>query len=172
MKAFIISMPTICMMEPCIEWCLTSWWVCLNENRWWRRWIEIRSNGWNHSTHLTNTDTSSSVISKHPHNSMTSSMTFHSSLNRRQACTQRNQEEYWEEWHHGQSERNEYTKTHMWSCASPKVSCSLFTPSPWHSTGISCHLHSSHHSIQTGSIHIWICEHVEWETSKVQDHCG
>ena len=77
-RASIILMQTTCMEESFIEWCPMSWWVCLRENRWWRRSIEIRSNGFNHSTHLTNMDTSSSVISKHPHNSMTSSMTFHS----------------------------------------------------------------------------------------------
>ena len=77
-----------CMVESCIEWCLTSWWVCLSGNMWWRRSIEIRSNGWNHSTHLTSMDTSSSVISKHPHNFRTSSITFHSFQYRRQACIQ------------------------------------------------------------------------------------
>ena len=60
----------------------------------------------------------------------------------------------------------------MLSCTSSKVSCLLFTPVIGHSTGISCHSHSSHHSIQAGTIHIRICEHVEWETSQVQDHCG
>ena len=159
-------------LEPCIEWCLMSWWMCLNENRWWRRSIEIRSNRWNHSTHLTSMDTSSNVISKHTHNSMISSMTFLFFQYRRQVCTQMESRDMLKRITSWTSERTEYTEAHLWSCTSLKVSSPLLTPSTGHTTGISCHSHSSHHSIQTGSIHIRICEHVERETSEVQDHCG
>ena len=168
MKASIISKQTTCMVDPCIEWCLTSWWMCLNKNRWWRRSIEIRSNEWSHWSHLTNTDTSSNVISKHPHNSMTNSMIFHSFQYRRQTCTlMESRDMLREERHCGQSERGEHTKAHIWSCTSSKVFCLLFIPSIGYSTGILSHSHSSPHSIQTGTIHIWICEYVKWETSKV-----
>ena len=45
-KASTILMQTTCMVESCIEWYPMSWWVYINENRWWRRSIKIQSNGW------------------------------------------------------------------------------------------------------------------------------
>ena len=81
-----------------------------------------------------------------------------------------NQEIYWEEWYHGQSERIEYTKTHMWSCTSSIVSRTLLSPSTGYSTRISGHSHTSHHSFQAGTVHLRVRQHVEWETSKVQNH--
>ena len=42
----------------------------------------------------------------------------------------------------------------------PKLICDL-VPRPGHSTGISCHTHSPHHSIQAGTIHLRVREHVE-----------
>ena len=56
----------------------------------------------------------------------------------------------------------------MRSDALSQVSRSLFT----FSTGIVCHTQLSHHSIQTNSVHLRICEHVERKTSQIQDHCG
>ena len=173
MKAFIISMQITCMVELYIEWCLMSWWVYLSdENKWWRNqsksnqmgeiiqhiWhVQILHRVWYPITHTTPWQIQWPAI-------------FSNTEGR--YVFRWNQEIWWKEQYHRQSERIEYTKTHIWSCTSLKVSCSLLSPAIGHSLGISGHSHSSHYLIQTSSIHIRICENAEWETSDVQNHCG
>ena len=83
-----------------------------------------------------------------------------------------NQEVRSEERHRGQSERGEYTEAHLRSCTSSKVSRTLLSVAIGSSTGISRNSHPPPHSIQTGTIHIRICQYAEWETSQVQNHNG
>ena len=142
MKASTILMPTTCMMEPCIEWCLTSCGCAstrtddgedqsrsdqMGEVTQHIRQVWILHRVWYRSTHTTQWQVQWLAI-----------------LPRTEGrhVFRWNQEIYWEEWYHRQSKRDEYTKTHMWSCTSSKVSCTLFTSSTGHSTGISCHSHS------------------------------
>ena len=70
------------------------------------------------------------------------------------------------------SERDEHTEAYLSSCTSTKVSHAQLTPLIGYPTGISGHAYTPHHSIQTSTVYIRICEHTERETSKVQDYCG